>query len=332
VKQFWMMILVVVVGCGSKSPTQSDPTAMLDALMAPPTQTEIATVRALFDMQTYVCEDAGFETIDTRSGQFANFSLVAYHSAGLRIYGIVTRPKIAGTYPILLYNHGGESGLSAAELDHPLAFAFVQVASSFRSEPVLWFGETYRSEGEPSTWDGDVKDALVMLSCAEKMVDADASRVVCFGGSRGGGVSLLSAIRMPKRFLRVVELFGPTDFFDPIFRADLQAWLDGAVDTRPGVTLLRQEVVEPYLNGVLSLADARLALLRRSALYFADQLPAVQMHHGTVDDIVPISQSDRLAAELENLQANYEYFQYEGKGHDPNLGDELLGRILAFLK
>jgi len=305
---------------------------MLDALMVPPTEAEIAVVQALFNVQTYVCEDDGFEIIDTRSGQFANFSLVVYHSEGLRIYGIVTRPKIAGTYPILLYNHGGESGLTTTELDHPLAFAFVQVASSFRSEPVRWFGQTYLSEGEPSTWDGDVDDALVMLSCAEKWADADASRVVAFGGSRGGAVSLLAAIRLPDRFLRVVELFGPTDFFDPIFRADLQAWLDGAVDTRPGVTLLRQEVVEPYLNGQLSLADARLALLRRSALYFANQLPAVQIHHGKVDDIVPISQSDRLAIELENLHANYEYFQYEGKGHDPNLGDELLGRILAFLK
>ena len=323
---------VWVVGCGADLPTQSDPTAMLDALMAPPTEVEIATVRAIFDGQTYVCEDEGFEVVDTHSGQFANFSLVAYHSDGLRIYGIVTRPKVAGTYPILLYNHGGESGLSTTELDHPLAFAFVQVASSFRSEPVVWFGETYRSEGDPSTWDGDVKDALVMLSCAEKLADADASRVVSFGGSRGGAVSLLAAIRMPNRFLRVVELFGPTDFFDPIFRADLQAWLDGAVDTRPGVTLLRQEVVEPYLNGMLSLSEARLALLRRSALYFCERLPAVQIHHGTVDDIVPISQSDRLAAHLEDLNANYEYFQYEGKGHDPNLGDELLGRILAFLR
>lgn len=331
-KRFWVLMLGVLVGCGSELPTQSDPTAMLDALMAPPTEIEIAAVKAMFDMQTYVCEGDGFEIIDTRSGQFANFSLVAYYSDGLRIYGIVTRPKVAGTYPILLYNHGGESGLTATELDHPLAFAFVQVASSFRSEPVIWFGETYRSEGDPSTWDGDVKDALVMLSCAEKLADADASRVVSFGGSRGGAVSLLAAIRQPDRFLRVVELFGPTDFFDPIFRADLQAWLEGAVDTRPGVTLLSQEVIEPYLSGMLPLAEARLALLWRSALYFAERLPAVQIHHGTVDDIVSISQSDRLATRLENLNANYEYFQYEGKGHDPNLGDELLGRILAFLK
>jgi dipeptidyl aminopeptidase/acylaminoacyl peptidase len=332
VKKIWILILGVLVGCGTELPTQPDTSAMLDDLMQPPTEAEIALVASEFSQQTYACEDTDIEVLDTRSGQFADFSLVAYHSDGLRIYGIVTQPKNVGHYPILLYNHGGESGLTTTELDHPLSFAFVQVASSFRSEPVFWFGETFVSDGAPSTWDRDVRDALVMLSCAERLSDADPSRVVTFGGSRGGAVSLLAAIRMPDKFLRVVDLFGPTDFFDPAFRADLQALLEGTEDARPGVALLQQEVIDPYLDGLLSLDEARLALLRRSALYFANQLPAVQIHHGTVDDIVPISQSDRLAAQLESLNADHEYFQYEGKGHDPNLGDELLGRILAFLQ
>ena len=327
-----ILFLALLVGCGNDLPTQPSSRDLLDALMMPPTEAEIGVVVSEFAQQTYVSDAGGFEVLDTRSGQFADFSLVSYRSDGLRIYGIVTRPKIAGTYPILLYNHGGESGLTTTELDHPLAFAFVQVASAFRSEPVFWFGETFVSEGDPSTWDGDVRDALVMLAYAEKLPDVDVSRVVTFGGSRGGAVSLLAAVRMPNRFIRVVALFGPTNFFDPVFKTDLQALLDGAVDTRPGVDLLRREVVDPYLAGVLSLADARLALLRRSVLYFADRLPPVQIHHGTVDDIVPISQSDALAAELARLSAVHEYFKYDGKGHDPNLGDALLPRILAFLQ
>lgn len=332
-RKIWIILLGLLVGCGENAPTQPDLAAQLDALMAAPTDAEIAAVASDFALMTYACEDDGFEVVDTRAGVYAHFSLVAYHSEGLRIYGIVTRPKNAGNYPLLLYNHGGESGLTTTELDHPLSFAFVQVASSFRSEPVYWFGETYVSDGEPSTWDGDVKDALVMLSCAEQLADVDQSRVVTFGGSRGGAVSLLAAIRLPGKFLRVVELFGPTDFFDPIYRADLEALLNsGAEDTRPGVDLLRNEVIVPYLDGLMSLTDARKALLRRSALYFADRLPPVQIHHGTADEIVPITQSDRLAMQLENVNTGSEYFQYEGKGHDPNLGDELIVRILAFLQ
>jgi dipeptidyl aminopeptidase/acylaminoacyl peptidase len=104
--------------------------------MAPPSEAEISLIISEFDQQTYASEDDGLEVIDTRLGQFTDLSLVSYHSDGLRIYGIVTQPKIAGTYPILFFNHGGESGLTTTEMDHPLAAAFVQVASSYRSEPL----------------------------------------------------------------------------------------------------------------------------------------------------------------------------------------------------
>ena len=326
-------LAIFVFGCGSDIPTVSEPDvpALMDALMAPPTTSEIDLVLATFDRLTYPCEGAGFEIVDTREGQFAMLSLVAYQSDGFRIYGVISRPKAEGTYPLLLYNHGGESGMFGNELDHPLAFGFVQVASAFRAEPVRWFGQQFISEGMASPWDADVSDALVMLSCAEQLPNVDASRVLAFGGSRGGGVPLLAAIRAPGRFHSVVELFGPTDFFDPGFRDDLEALVTGTEDTRPGVGFLKTELLEPYIRGDLSLEEARLALLRRSALYFVNRLPPLQIHHGTADEIVPISQSDRLAAQMELRNLSVEYFQYPGVGHEPELGGELLLRILSFL-
>jgi len=161
--------------------------------------------------------------------------------------------------------------------------------------------------------------------------NVDASRVLAFGGSRGGAVSLLAAIRAPGRFRSVVELFGPTDLFDPNFRDDLEALVNGTDDSRPGVGFLKTEILEPYINGGTTLDDARRALIRRSAIYFADRLPPVQIHHGTADEIVPISQSDRLAAQLEMINRPVEYFQYPGVGHDPQLGGQLLIRVLSFL-
>lgn len=329
---FWRYGLVLLfLGCGSHLPTQPDPTALMDALLASPTHEEIATVTAFFDRQTYAAVPGGFEVLDTRAGVFANFSLVVYQSDGRRIYGVVTKPKAAGSYPIIMYAHGGDEGLSATELDHPLAGAFVQLASGFRSEPVDWFGQVYVSEGAPDVWDGDVVDALTLLAYADQVTGADVSRVVSFGGSRGGAVALLAAVRAPKRFLFVIDLFGPTDFFDPGFRDDLEGLVENRADDRPGVVFLKQDIIDPYVAGDLSLQDARLALLRRSVLYFADRLPPVQIHHGTVDDIVPISQSDRLAERLQSLQMPVDYYTYPGKGHDPFLGEDLLPRILAFV-
>jgi len=94
---------------------------------------------------------------------------------------------------------------------------------------------------------------------------------------------------------------------------------------------LKAEVLDPYIQGELPLEEARMALLRRSALYFADRLPPIQIHHGTADEIVPISQSDRLVAQLERSNLPVEYFQYPGVGHEPELSGELLLRILSFL-
>lgn len=332
-KQWFILLLIAGIGCGADTPMISEPdvSALLDALMVPPSTEEVQQVVAEFDRLTYPCGDAGFEVIDTREGRFAVLSLVVYRSGGLRIYGVMSRPKAEGTYPLLLYNHGGDAGLFANELDHPLAFGFVQIASAFRSEPVRWFGEQFVSEGASSPWDADVTDALIMLSCAERLSNVDASRVLAFGGSRGGAVSLLAAVRAPGRFRSVVELFGPTDFFDPNFRNDLEALANGTDDSRPGVEFLKTEILDPYIHGDLTLDDARKALIRRSAIYFADRLPPVQIHHGTADEIVPISQSDRLAAQLEMIDQPVEYFQYPGVGHDPQLGGELLIRVLSFL-
>ncbi len=329
---FWQYgVVLLMLGCGSALPTQPDPAALMDALLAAPTDDEIAAVTAFFNRQVYVGSPGGFEVLDTREGVFCKLSLVAYQSEGLRIYGVMSQPKTAGTYPIILYSHGGDEGFWATELDHPLSAAFVQLASSFRSEPVLWFGRHYVSEGAPGLWDGDVADALTLLAYADQVPGADVSRVISFGGSRGGAVALLAAARQPNRFVFVVDLFGPTDFFDPAFRDDLDRLVGDRTDDRPGVAFLKQEIVDPYVAGDLSLHDARWALLRRSVLYFAERLPPVQIHHGTVDDIVPISQSDRLAERLQTLQMPVEYYTYPGKGHDPFLGDELLPRILAFV-
>jgi dienelactone hydrolase len=50
-----------------------------------------------------------------------------------------------------------------------------------------------------------------------------------------------------------------------------------------------------------------------------DQLPPVQIHHGTNDDVVDKSQSEKLVQELESVgkqkDIDYEVFYYKGEGH-----------------
>ena len=326
-----LLLVGLLLGCGDDAPLSPGPSDALDQLLATPRSEEIATVLADLALRTPAGSASDLSVLETRSETFADLSLVSYPSEGRLQYGVVATPKTAGPFPILLYNHGGDGGLSPEELDHPLAAAFVQVAPSFRSEPVRWYGTNYTSEGDASPWDRDVDDALNLFACARDLPQVDEGRAIALGASRGGGVSLLAAARHPEWFQAVVDVYGPTDLFDPVWRPIADSLAAGGTDPRPGMDFFRNEVLVPYLAGSLSLAGARSELIRRSSLYFADRLPPTQIHHGDADLVVPPSQSARLADRLQSLGRSFEYFVYPAAGHTFPLGPEQIPRMLLFV-
>ena len=328
-----MFLGLLFTGCGSESPTAPiEPADLFAQLLLPPTAEEISSISVEFSQSPGRNPTSTLDTLDTRSGTFSNLSLVAYRVDDLQIYGIISTPKLPGTYPLILYNHGGDSGLRTEELEQPLALGFVLVASSFRSEAVHWFGVDYTSDGTPDPWSGDVRDALILLDHAEDLVEADPTRVITVGVSRGGGVSLLAAAMRTGHFEKVIDVFGPTDFFDPAIWRDVDFLVSESLDPRPGADYLQREIVRPFLLGERTLSEARLALLRRSALYFADRLPPTQIHHGLDDQIVPISQSDRLVNHMNQIGQPVDYWPLSGQGHDIQLIIQQLPRILTFLQ
>ena len=62
---------------------------------------------------------------------------------------------------------------------------------------------------------------------------------------------------------------------------------------------------------------ARLELVRRSGVYFVDRLPPVQIHHGTEDAVVAVSQAYRLIAAMKAAgKTDFEEYIYAGGTHD----------------
>jgi len=326
-----VLLATVVAGCGTDSPSGPDPVALIDRLLEAPHGAEVETTWLELEGRRAFGGLSEMTMLETRTGAFADLSLVVYASEGLRIYGVVSVPTDPGVYPIVLLNHGGDSGLAPLELDTPLAASAIVAATSFRSEAVHWFGTDYTSEGTPSPWDRDVDDALALLDAVSRLPQADPGRVAATGGSRGGGVTLLAAAREPERFRCAVDIYGPTDLFDPVFRPTVELLANGGSDPRPGMDFLKTQVLEPYLEGALHLAEARSQLIRRSAIYFADRLPPVQVVHGTEDDVVPVSQSDRLVARLQTLGREVEYERVDGMGHVWPIPAESTLRVLAFI-
>ena len=305
--------------------------ADLDALFAPPTADEITQVKEEWDTRTPevsgVRPELDFE-VPAGLGS-VRVRILSHTVGGLRHYGAVVTPVGAepGSLPVILYAHGGDGGVDIEDtflLNQILqrqGLSAALVIPSYRSEPLRLGDQVFLSEGPPSPWDRDVDDTISLLSVAlEQAPELDEERVAIVGFSRGGGVGLLTAARDP-RIDAVVEFFGLTDLFDEYAREIFEEALDGELRDLPGLDYLNEILVLPWKLGVLSDAEARLELVRRSGVYFVDRLPPVQLHHGTEDTVVAVSQAYRLIEAMDaagKTDQDFEKHIYAGAGHDIN--------------
>ena len=299
----------------------------LSELFAPPTRLEVAAVRAEWVTRNPVAAAVEVESAGVIEG--SRFVVVSHVVDGNRHYGAVRFPRnftCGGSFPVLLFNHGAGNGVHIQrifDLDNRqpgsvIADEFFVLAPSYRSETLDAgiLGE-FRSEGVSSGADRDADDAIALLDSVFQLIsEADESRVVTYGMSRGGNVSLHVGMR-DERIGAVVNLFGATDFF--LFQADAEDLVASGGEGGTGALReLMSSVVDPFLDGELTLAEARMALLFRSPLYFADDLPILQMHHGELDTTLDIAHSDRLDRMMRHLGARvpaYRYFVYPLGGH-----------------
>ena len=319
--------------------------ADLDALFAPPTADEITQVKEEWDTRTPEVSGVRLE-LDSEVGLGSvRVRILSHTVGGLRHYGAVVTPVGAepGSLPVILYAHGGDGGVEIEDtflLNQILQLQGLSAAlviPSYRSEPLRLGDQVFLSEGPPSPWDWDVDDTISLLSVAlEQAPELDEERVAIVGFSRGGGVGLLTAARDP-RIDAVVEFFGLTDLFDEYAREIFEEALDGELRDLPGLDYLNEILVLPWKLGVLSDAEARLELVRRSGVYFVDRLPPVQLHHGTEDTVVAVSQAYRLIEAMDaagKTDQDFEKYIYAGAGHDITalIGAGAHTRAIEFLR
>lgn len=323
-----------------------------DLLFAPPTQGEIDAVLADWagrDVSAKAVSIVAQQDVQLGATQ-ATVRIVEHAVGDVQHYGAILVPAGAepGTLPILMYAHGGDVGIDVDEVLAALPLFLgddvtrsVFVAPSFRSEPLTFDGITRVSDGPPSPWDRDVDDALALLSVVRSQIpEANPELVAVLGFSRGAAVALLMAERDPGIDM-VVEFFGPTDFLGPFVEDAVRDALRGELRDLPGLAFLDAEYIQPLKNGEIGIPEARSQLIRRSAVYYAERLPRVQIHHGTADAVVPVGEAGRLIDVLVALgrsEPDFEYYLYEGGGHDPlsltgsiPRTREFLGRLLTLV-
>ena len=278
-------------------------------------------------------------------------------------YGAIHVPTGADDLPVLIYSHGGDSGVDAIEPfvalglysnltglpvedPDPNAVAFasgvVTVIPTFRSEELGTLGlglaqNSYTSTGSPSPWDYDVDDTAALLNVALEQFDdaTDEDRIGTLGFSRGGAVSLLHAAR-DERVDVVTDFFGPADFLAPDFQLLATILLAGPdqpevpgiptydqASSLPGADFILDALLLPLSQaGALQPAYdfARQAIISRSAAYYTELLPDLQIHHHYRDQVVPVNQSIALDAQRQaepNVGA-YDYNLYGEPATSPS--------------
>lgn len=318
--------------------------AELDLLFAAPSETEIETVRADWAGRSAPAEGVRVELSEpfTLGETDATLRIVSHVVSGFRHYGAIVTPDGAddATLPLLVYLHGGDGGVSVADLQiaalglGDITKRFAYALPSFRSEPLRHGDRTWVSEGTPSPWDYDVDDVIALVNAAFELTpEAKPGRYHLLGGSRGGGVALLTGIR-DERVERIVSFFGPTDFFDDWVREIVREAALRMPRRLTGVAHLDSTIVQPYLLGAMPRSEARLELVRRSPVLFAADMPPTQVHHGTIDFVVSVSQAESLIRAMKALgrtPPDFEAYIYEAGGHDFLSLGEAIARAVAFL-
>lgn len=315
----------------------------LDLLFAQPSMDEIDAVRAEWSSRAPAAEDVSTEadTVVTIGEAEVRVRVVGHDTGGSRHYGAILSPtQAAASGPVLIYAHGGDSGVDVEEVLALLPFAgelgsgTVWVIPSFRSESLRFGDASWVSGGPPSPWDRDVDDALALLEVTLATEPAaDEERIGVLGLSRGAGVAMLMAIR-DERIDRVVEFFGPTDFFGPYVQELVEEALRGAPRDLPGLRYLDETLIQPLRLGELTIAQVRPALIRRSTVLHAELLGTLQLHHGTADAVVDVSQAEALISAMEMLgrdEPTFQGFLYPGGTHNPFTLPGSIDRALAFL-
>lgn len=299
----------------------------LSDLMAPPTLAEINAVKADWASRDYTA----YNWTVLHTGMLAGFrvDIVSHEVEGDVHYAAVRYPEnynSNSSYPVLVSNHGGASGVNVVSLNAFQATcyrSFFIALPSFRSEELRTGNLApvdYTSGGVENEMDGDTDDALALLTGVLQIAGADENRVGVLGGSRGGGVSHLMACK-DNRIKRASIFYGATDHMTlPGLQAKMEDYVDNGGGLKPPEAATYTYGVAPYLDGTLSLAEARLELLKRSAIYFIDELPLpYQVHHGDADPVVTPNHSQLFAAEFANMgigSPDFEYYEYSGEGHN----------------
>ena len=244
--------------------------------------------------------------------QTASFTryLIVYPSDGLRITGMLNRPKGDGPFPVVILNHGyypldvyqtGNGSKLAA--DYLAARGFLTLAPDFRSHA--------GSDDAPNMFRaGHVIDTLNLIPLAQKLPEAQAGKVGMWGHSNGGAITAKAIVISDQIAAAVIYSPASSNIVEDYqFRVARSR-------ARAGQPLPRGGIASVAIEFPVTPEQAPELYERLSPLPYLDNVQApVQIHWGTADETVPYKWPGDLLKGLQDAGKPVEYFEYPGQPH-----------------
>lgn len=213
--------------------------------------------------------------------------------------------------PVLVFIHGGawKSGDKRDYSVYLLPFAangYVTVSVAYRFSREAPFPAAVQ----------DVRCAGTWIQNHAKEYGMDAERIALIGGSAGGHLAMMAAYAAEAPLLHsecdgdstrlkvraVVSIYGPSDLTAPVAREN---------------SAVVRFIGKPWDQAPDLYAQA-------SPLFWIDgRDPATLLFHGTLDELVPVAQSDSLAARLRRAHVPVVYHRLRGWPHTMDLSQRV---------
>jgi dipeptidyl aminopeptidase/acylaminoacyl peptidase len=339
-KHYWFLLILAFIASacgGANSPALVIPTGIVAASETPlpvpiepatqiPTETDIplptATPVPLHPLQIevmraveYPGSDIVIETILDPGVNYSRY-YVSYLSEGLKIYALMTVPdgeKPPTGWPVVIFNHGFIPPDVYRTTERYVAYVDLIARSGY-----IVFRSDYRghdrSEGEPGgaySNPGYTVDVLNAVGSIKRYPEADPNRIGMWGHSMGGYITLRSMVINKDIKAGVIWAGVVASYPDMLTR-----WRRGQSSTvRPTpsprswrLSLMNQhgspEENPEFWNSISANS------------YLGDLSGPIQLHHGTLDEDVPLEFSELLFYQMIEANQYVELYKYDGDNHN----------------
>jgi dienelactone hydrolase len=309
----------------------------------PPTQVTFKVGREITLEYLRNLKIAGSEiTIEQNLADGPNYHqyLASYVSQGNKIYALLTVPfgnPPPGGFKAIVFCHGYIPPTVYRTTERYTAYVGYLARSGFVVFKIDYRGNG-KSEGEPAgTYfsPGYTIDAIAALKSLQRMAIIDPQGIGMWGHSMAGNL-VLRAMEMEPDVQAGVIWAGAVYSYDDFTKYGINDTSYRPPPTREsegesGGRSLTQQIFDAYGRPDTSVAYWKAVALTENIDYLTKPL---QIHHALDDPVVNVGYSIDLAAVLKAHGKEYEFYTYEGGGHNlvSPYFDQAMQRTVAFFK